>query len=112
MHLARPLVIRRSFVVVGLLAVAYLVHLSSMRNFVDLVIGTAWPIAGLIVVLIFRKELIKLVGRVRRIGKDGAEFEQPQRALMDDLALPAAGGPPLTTVNTAAARTLASVQQG
>jgi hypothetical protein len=95
MKIHRTDLLRWAVVAGSILALAFLVHFPSMRNFVDLVVGTAWPIAVVVVVFIFREEVIKLVGRVKRIGKDGAEFEQPQqpqRPLNDEFPLPGPSG--------------------
>jgi hypothetical protein len=99
MPLNKSVLTRLALIVGAVVAVAYLVHFPSMRNFVDLSVGIAWPAAAVIVVFLFREQLINLAGRIKRIGKDGAEFEQPQRPLIDDqpLANPGAARLPVGT---------------
>jgi hypothetical protein len=67
----------------------FLLRLSGTQNVVNLVIGIAWPAKVLILVWLFRKELVDLVGRVKKIGKEGAEFDQALPVSRD----PAAPGP-------------------
>lgn len=67
---------------------ALLISLPHMRNLVDLIIGVAWPLAFVTVVWWFRSEIGTLVSRMRKISKDGAEFESPQ-------PLPPSGADPL-----------------
>jgi len=61
-------------------ALLFIFSFPSMQNVVTLIVGIAWPITILIVALIFRAELIGLLGRIIKIGKEGAEFE-PSQAL-------------------------------
>ena len=62
-------------IVVGIFVV-FLFRLPGMQNVVNLIVGIAWPASLLILVYLFRKELVDLFGRVKKIGKDGAEFDQ------------------------------------
>ena len=62
-----------------------------MKNFVDLVIGIAWPVTVLLVAILFRAEIKRLVDRMKKLSKEGAEFgETPQTVPPGD---PAAAGP-------------------
>lgn len=58
----------------------------SMDAIISLVKATAWPITVLIVAWWFRIELKELFGRVKKIGREGAEFDVPQH-------LPVGGDP-------------------
>jgi hypothetical protein len=97
-------------IVATLLFVAFLALLlrdPSMRNFVDLVIGVAWPSVVLITVLTFRSEIIDLLGRVKKFGREGAEFDLPQRPTPGD---PSSPGPLLSPPSEVSK--IASNQQG
>lgn len=49
----------------------------SFTNFVSVVI---WPLTVIFVVSLFRKEVRRLLGRLVRISKEGAEFDVPAQA--------------------------------
>ena len=61
--------------------------------------ATAWPVAVLLIALVFRAELRKLLGRIRKgkVGPAEFEFEETVRALATDamaLSLPRSEAPP------------------
>lgn len=77
-------------IVAAVLAATYALHFPSMRNVIDLVIGIAWPATALIIVLLFRPQIRELFNRVKKLSRDGAEFDGPQQQFSskDDPALP------------------------
>lgn len=96
---------KRLAVIAAVTLLIFLLRLPGMQNVVNLIVGIAWPATLLILVWLFRKELVGLLGRVKKIGKDGAEFDQ---------AVPIGGDPsaPGPVTLPAPARSVALAEAG
>ena len=49
-----------------------------IAEFVNTVDALAWPLVALVVALVFKEPLTRLIDRTKKLGKEGAEFEQGQ----------------------------------
>jgi hypothetical protein len=74
-------------------AVAWVVHFPSMRNFVDLSVGVAIPVTVLVGLCMFRSEIAERIKNLKKVSRDGAEFDQPQGPLKIEPTLPSLPAP-------------------